>query len=256
MSETIPNLPLSELAAFLDCPEEQAVAIALHIVKEPDGIREELAKVLNPEAEIDKLLRCSVPNDPTALGQIMFSNLGSRFMFTALVGMLDYVGAPNCITFAFDRQIFDMGEPPVEDAEVLLKCPTKLVRFTIERGEGKSALDLRSEALAALEEMREQKRVAYRERNRVVIALAHMALQLGFRAGVAEHEPKEGETWDPTWNMAIRIDLPDGQVSWHVPDDQKHLLCNLPAYKGEYDGHDSVEKYARLAAFTEAPSNG
>lgn len=67
------------------------------------------------------------------------------------------------------------------------------------------------------------------------LALAH---DLGYRVGI-KIDPKE-----PGWPV-VYIDLPDdglepagGQVSWHMPE-----------YAGEWDGHTTAEKFARIAAY-------
>lgn len=57
------------------------------------------------------------------------------------------------------------------------------------------------------------------------VALAH---RLGFPAGV-RIDPAS-----PDWPVAF-IELPTGQVSWH-----------LPAHPTAYDGHDTPEKYRRI----------
>lgn len=56
--------------------------------------------------------------------------------------------------------------------------------------------------------------------------------------------------WDPEWHGAVYIDLPAGQVSWHYHVSQAHLFDGLPAYAGAWDGHDTPEKYRRLAALS------
>ena len=53
----------------------------------------------------------------------------------------------------------------------------------------------------------------------------------GYQVGI-KFDPKE-----PAWPV-VYIDLPTGQVSWHITE-----------YPGEWDGHSTEEKYARIAAF-------
>lgn len=59
------------------------------------------------------------------------------------------------------------------------------------------------------------------------------ACACGFRAGVRV-DPAE-----PEWPV-IYIELPTGQVSWHLP---QHPVA--------WDGHDTEEKYRRCRAFIE-----
>jgi hypothetical protein len=64
------------------------------------------------------------------------------------------------------------------------------------------------------------------------MALAVAVLE-GWRGGI-KLDPQE-----PDWPV-VYIELPTGQVSWHVP-----------AYAGEWDRHDTEEKYRRCRAFAE-----
>lgn len=93
-----------------------------------------------------------------------------------------------------------------------------------------------------------QKDAAYVERNRVVAGLAAVAFRLGWRVGIAQTAI---EGWEPEWHNCVYIDLPTGQVSWHYHDNDNALFDFLPSYAGEWDGHDTLEKYRRLAALAE-----
>lgn len=91
---------------------------------------------------------------------------------------------------------------------------------------------------------------AYVERNRCVAALARMAVALGLQAWLGRH-PDEDTTWDADWRTIVFIRLPTGQISWHVHDSELPLFEFLRDFQGEpWDGHDTPEKYERLAAFT------
>lgn len=74
----------------------------------------------------------------------------------------------------------------------------------------------------------------YAERNRHVWAAMGAAMSLGYPAGV-QLDPQEAD------RLIVYIELPTGQVSWHVP-----------MYEGEWDGHDTPEKYRRVAAYVDA----
>lgn len=91
-----------------------------------------------------------------------------------------------------------------------------------------------------LRQMEARKDAAYLERNQVVAALAKC-----FPSGVARTAI---EGWSEDWHGAVYIDLPTGQASWHFHDSHAYLFDGLPAYKGQWDGHDTPEKYRRLAA--------
>ena len=94
-----------------------------------------------------------------------------------------------------------------------------------------------------LAQMEMRKDAAYLERNQVVAALASLALDLGYRAGIARTAI---EGWSDDWHGCVYIDLPTGQVSWHYHDSHAHLFDFLPHYDGEWDGHDTPEKYRRV----------
>lgn len=93
---------------------------------------------------------------------------------------------------------------------------------------------------AELVEMEARKDAAYLERNQVVAALAK-----AFPSGVARTAI---EGWSEDWHGCVYIDLPTGQASWHYHDSQAYLFNGIPHYLGAWDGHDTPEKYRRLAA--------
>lgn len=95
-------------------------------------------------------------------------------------------------------------------------------------------------AAAAVKAMEKRKDDAYEERNKVVAALSKC-----FPSGIARTAI---EGWSEDWHGCVYIDLPTGQVSWHFHDSQAHLFAHLPPYHGKWDGHDTEEKYRRLAA--------
>ena len=84
---------------------------------------------------------------------------------------------------------------------------------------------------------------AYTERNKLVVLLAHMALQRGWKAG---------RYWDSfaevCWENVVAIDLPTGQVSWHIGLDDcgPSGFETLPRYEGSWDGHTTDEKWERV----------
>lgn len=72
---------------------------------------------------------------------------------------------------------------------------------------------------------------AYEIRNRSVVRAVSYAQAMGMAAGFKHHDdPEFGE-----WNIVAYINLPTGQVSWH-----------LPAYPGAWDGHTTDKKYERI----------
>lgn len=82
----------------------------------------------------------------------------------------------------------------------------------------------------------------YRERAQLVAALSKV-----FPASV-DRDPAE-----PEW-FVVFIDLPTGQVSWHIAPADLPLFDHLPRYTGRvWDGHTTPEKYERLNALVYPP---
>src|SRR4029077_1228676 len=71
----------------------------------------------------------------------------------------------------------------------------------------------------------------YAERYRLGLRGMPLADLCGYPAGVRH------DTAEPEWPV-FYIELPTGQVSWHMP---QHVH--------EYDGHTTTEKYQRIAAY-------
>lgn len=97
--------------------------------------------------------------------------------------------------------------------------------------------------------LRRQKDGAYAERNKLVALLAHMALALGWKAGVGKH-PEEDESWERDWRTILFVEVPSengwAQCAWHFHDSEEALLTGLPEYPGKWDGHTTPEKYTRV----------
>lgn len=83
----------------------------------------------------------------------------------------------------------------------------------------------------------------YEERDRLVAALSHLAWRHGVQVGIGRHE---GVDWEDDWRTVIYLELPTGQVSWHIHDSERPWFLGLPQYDGQWDGHTTEEKYERL----------
>jgi len=83
----------------------------------------------------------------------------------------------------------------------------------------------------------------YRERDQLVAALSKL-----FPSWLGPVDDAE-----PGWTGAIYIQLPTGQVSWHIPDEEAAtLFAHVPADASRrWDGHTTPEKYARLNALAD-----
>lgn len=87
-----------------------------------------------------------------------------------------------------------------------------------------------------------EKDSAYCERNKLVAALSKL-----FPASLERHQP-EDDDWDDDWRWVVFIELPTGQVSWHIHDSELSLFGHLRMLEGRvWDGHSTDEKYLRLA---------
>jgi len=83
----------------------------------------------------------------------------------------------------------------------------------------------------------------YVERAFCTLAIARAARALGCRVGFREdeslHSPQD-------WPVLF-VDLPTGQVSWHLSAEDRRIAADIGHYDGAWDGHDTEEKYRRLA---------
>lgn len=88
---------------------------------------------------------------------------------------------------------------------------------------------------------------AYCDRNQAAMLAARLAWMLGYTVGWKDNED------DPDWPILF-VELPTGQVSWHVPRDEAAgpMGSTLPfSYWGQWDGHTVEEKRRRISAYLE-----
>lgn len=71
---------------------------------------------------------------------------------------------------------------------------------------------------------------AYTER---MIAVRLLAIYSGFPYGVGKDT---NESWDDEWRNVVYIDLPSGQISWHIAPNDLHLFADFPPYTKGWDG--------------------
>ena len=96
---------------------------------------------------------------------------------------------------------------------------------------------------AQLEQEIKTRNNAYAERNKCVALLAALSQAVGYKVGIKNHQ---GDDWEDDWRNVLFIDLPTGQVSWHLHKSEIPLFSMIGPYNGEYDGHTTEEKYARV----------
>lgn len=89
------------------------------------------------------------------------------------------------------------------------------------------------ENLAALLVMIKAADTEYSRRYGLVLQALGMAVSLGLAAGVRIDPLEQG------WPV-VYIELPTGQVSWHIPEHER-----------EWDKHSTEEKFQRIDAYAE-----
>lgn len=134
---------------------------------------------------------------------------------------------PECAQLYPTNLIFN-GEPDnrASDARLVENAPGDL-RYLLDR-------------VKALEQSKDG---AYSERNKLVAALSKL-----FPASLERHDEND-KTWEDDWRWIVFINLPTGQVSWHIHDSELNQFSHLHRICGRvWDGHTTKEKYDRLAA--------
>jgi hypothetical protein len=92
----------------------------------------------------------------------------------------------------------------------------------------------------------------YVERNKVIALATKLAQEWFIHAYRAPHV---GEPFEDGWNNVIFIELPTGQVSWHIHDSEIYLFQHLPVRANAWDKHTTEEKYQRLVDFVSGPQS-
>ena len=77
----------------------------------------------------------------------------------------------------------------------------------------------------------------------MLLAVCNLCLQKGISVGVGEHE---GDDWENDWRKVIYLELPTGQISFHIHDSESGMFSFLPKYFGKWDGHNTDQKWQRL----------
>ncbi|MBP7823564.1 hypothetical protein KA050_04395, partial [Candidatus Gracilibacteria bacterium] len=93
------------------------------------------------------------------------------------------------------------------------------------------------------EKNEKSKNDAYHERDMLVCTLTKL-----FPAYLARHS--EEEEWEYDWRWIVYIDIPTGQVSWHIHDSERAMFDHLEVKENNWDGHNTQRKYERLLAIS------
>ena len=111
------------------------------------------------------------------------------------------------------------------------------------------AVETMGRALRNHHRHRRERDNAYRERNRCVAQIASMAVKLGYPACLGQHDPAD-KSWDDVWRTIVFIELPTGQVSWHLHDSEVKFFSFLKKSETvEWDGHSTDQKYERMLEY-------
>lgn len=94
--------------------------------------------------------------------------------------------------------------------------------------------------------------LAYTARNGCIAAATLCAEGLGMHCWIAP-DTDEPDEW-----IVVGIELPSGQVTWHLPAGYRRPL-EVTCYDekpSRWDGHTTEQKYERIAAFLSAQTAG
>lgn len=96
----------------------------------------------------------------------------------------------------------------------------------------------------------QERDIAYAERAQMLAGFVKLAVMLGYSAGIGQHEGDD-DSWDKAWLTVVFVDLPTGQVSWHIHLSDIPLFDWLPVYTKKWDGHSTEEKWNRVLSLPE-----
>ena len=138
----------------------------------------------------------------------------------------------------------DNTEPTIdtllEDFDVWCRCESRECQRSVNYEQSKRAI--RQYVSDQVAKAVEAKNNAYWERNQLV---AYIASQ--YEAHMVRH-PEDDKEWEDDWRWIICVHTPQGQLSWHIHDDEVPYFGWLEVEPdGEHwDGHTTEEKYDRI----------
>lgn len=131
----------------------------------------------------------------------------------------------NCCKMAVGKSLLIRGGSPEESINFMVTARPECVLDIL------YLLDQKSTQLADV----------YEDRNVLVLLCAKLAAMAGLPVGV------RSDAQAPGWPVVF-IELPSGQVSWHIPADAAKRL-KLDTHSKEWDGHTTQEKRDRCRTF-------
>jgi hypothetical protein len=94
-----------------------------------------------------------------------------------------------------------------------------------------------------LDKARAEREEAYSQRNLVVALLARLAASSGWPVWVSQ---QAGGSIDDRFQRVVYVMTPEGQLSWHFPEDESANFDGLPTDGPAWDGHTTPEKHDRI----------
>lgn len=193
----------------------------------------DLAAELQAEDRADWLERCSY-HKPSAEGINVIEDQRTRIQ---LVGSQMLEELPEC----------DERDTALHYLQQALMWANAAAAYRIAGSEvesggptGEASDSPSDESQDEIRRLTAQKDAAYSERNMVVAALSKL-----FPSSLERHP--EGEDWEEDWRWIVFIDLPTGQATWHIHDDELGRFDHLGRHAGrKWDGHTTHQKYERL----------
>ncbi len=112
--------------------------------------------------------------------------------------------------------------------------------------------DVTEQLAPSIAELHQQKDQAYKERD-MVLALAASAIDALAPQGVVKawlgRHQEDDPNWEDDWRNVVFIQLPTGQLSWHIHDSELPWFAGLSRDSRPWDGHTTEQKYQRLLDF-------
>lgn len=96
-----------------------------------------------------------------------------------------------------------------------------------------------------IDQLREDKNLAYWERNQLVRFLSTQ-----YPSYLMRH-PDSDEKWENDWRWIVCINTVVGQMTWHIHDSELDNFKHLEIKENDWDGHSTEEKYQRLLLLSE-----
>jgi len=94
---------------------------------------------------------------------------------------------------------------------------------------------------AHAESVEREKQTLSHDRNITLSLVAQLSQHLGLVVGLSRNiDAPEGS------QISLFLELPSGQVSWTIPDEDLSFFDDVIPYEGNYDGHTQTQKWERV----------